>query len=189
MEQHTKTSSVNYLNGHQISHPTIAAITLVTKDGTELSAILLGLRSQIWKGLFSDPSPIWKKLLAYTWSPQRSKTLLENYILELKSPGLHNLFSMDNLSSWVLGTNIFLVVAETWSNFLMMIYMLQNLVVLLGILLQRMTLIFTLTSVVALGSKNEKETGRTTWMGHCTLYSSFLGVTTAIFIGVSLSLV
>ncbi len=85
----------------------------------------------------------------------------------------------------------------------MMIYMLQNLVVLLGILLQRMTLISTLTSVVALGLKNEKETtfvvalgfkneketGRTTCMGGCTLYSSFFGVTMAIFIGVFLSLV
>jgi uncharacterized membrane protein len=72
---------------------------------------------------------------------------------------------MDNLSSQVLGTNILLVVAETWSNFLMMIYMLQNFVVLLGILLQRVTLIFALTCVVALGLKNEKEIGRTTWMG------------------------
>jgi hypothetical protein len=64
---------------------------------------------------------------------------------------------MDNLTSRVSGTNILLVVAETWSNFLMMIYMLQNLVVLLGILLQRVTLIFTLTCVVALGLKNEKD--------------------------------
>jgi len=45
------------------------------------------------------------------------------------------------------------------------IYTLQHLVVLLGILLQIMILIFTLTFVVALGMKNEEETRRTTWMG------------------------
>jgi hypothetical protein len=89
----------------------------------------------------------------------------------------------------MLGTNILLVVAKTWSNVLMMIYMLQNLVVLLGILVQRVILIFILTCVVTLGLKNEKETGGTTWMGGCTLYSPFFGVTRAVSIGISLSLV
>jgi hypothetical protein len=71
----------------------------------------------------------------------------------------------------------------------MMIYMLQNVVVLLGILLQGVILIFILTCVVTLGLKNEKGTGMTTWMGGCTLYSPVFGITRAVSIGVSLSLV
>jgi hypothetical protein len=46
----------------------------------------------------------------------------------------------------------------------MIIHMLQNLVVLLGILFQRVTLIFTLTCVVALGLKNERLEGLRGWV-------------------------